>query len=347
MTASKKRHRRVFVVGAFVPNGGTFMAYHVGQIVQQEFGFEFVSVNVGHETAEQSFFRYELSPKSITITEMESSIEADDILVCNPSFSSNMFGIRIPGVKICYVQGFNTFSVLDCRFDLYVSVSAVVADLLSSIYRIDRRIIPAFVDVSAVPEPEAWGQRPEGSTIFYMKGSDDYTRPILGRLRSLLSVRAPDIEIGDNLASHALPHSELLARIGRHRHLLTLSIAEGFGLVPLEAMAMGTTVVGFDGFGGRDYMRDGINCSVASYPDIEAVADKLIAITRSPEMAAQLAAEGRDTATQYTYARFRDAWTQELSGLLKDRRNIERSSSAVRSSAPSMRTVDTGFRAAP
>ena len=47
------------------------------------------------------------------------------------------------------------------------------------------------------------------------------------------------------------------------------SYAQGFGLMPLEAMAMGCTVVGFDGYGGRDYMRPDINCCVVPYPDID------------------------------------------------------------------------------
>jgi glycosyltransferase involved in cell wall biosynthesis len=74
------------------------------------------------------------------------------------------------------------------------------------------------------------------------------------------------------------PHRELMARIGQCRHLLTLSAAEGFGVVPLESVAMGTTVMGFDGLGGRDYMRPGINCAVTAYPGFEGLADRIVAV---------------------------------------------------------------------
>jgi glycosyltransferase involved in cell wall biosynthesis len=81
-------------------------------------------------------------------------------------------------------------------------------------------------------------------------------------------------------------------------------------------MAMGTTVIGFDGFGGREYMRSGENCLVTSYPDIEGVATRLVAALRAPELADRLAERGRLTASHFTYERFRTAWCDELQRFL-------------------------------
>jgi glycosyltransferase involved in cell wall biosynthesis len=94
--------------------------------------------------------------------------------------------------------------------------------------------------------------------------------------------------------------------------LVSLSPAEGFGLVPLEAMAMGTTVIGFDAFGGREYMRPGKNCLVTSYPDIEGVAERLVAALGAPALAERLAEAGRLTALQFGYQRFRAAWQDQF-----------------------------------
>src|SRR5439155_21355896 len=106
------------------------------------------------------------------------------------------------------------------------------------------------------------------------------------------------------------------AKIAGVRYFLTLSAAEGFGLVPLEAMAMGATVIGYDGFGGRQYMRAGDNCEVAPYPQIERVAELLIAAVADPQRSAQLAQRGTQTAAQYSYAAFRRAWIDELRSAL-------------------------------
>jgi glycosyltransferase involved in cell wall biosynthesis len=94
--------------------------------------------------------------------------------------------------------------------------------------------------------------------------------------------------------------------------LVSLSAAEGFGLVPLEAMAMGTTIIGFDGFGGREYMRPGRNCLVTSYPDIEGVAERLVVALNAPAFAERLARGGRRTALRFNYQRFRAAWHDQF-----------------------------------
>jgi glycosyltransferase involved in cell wall biosynthesis len=92
--------------------------------------------------------------------------------------------------------------------------------------------------------------------------------------------------------------------------------AEAFGLMPLEAMAMGTTVVGFDGFGGRDYMRSEVNCAVTAYPDIERLADRIVALLSDPDYAEALAGAGRSTACAYSYDRLRAAWPELFSHFL-------------------------------
>jgi len=313
----KSAGRRAFVVGAYFPNGGAVMAYHIGRILELDFGYKAVAVQVGTETADNGIHHYDFRLSSMTIPEMEEAIGSDDILICNPSFSSYMFGLRLPGRKISYVQHFNTYSVLDCRFDRYVAVSNFVSRFLSTVYNLSTRVIPPFINIESFPIAPPWWSRPAGSTIVYPKGDTTIIEPFVDRLRVILHDRAPEIRLADTISGISFPQTELMQRIGSYRHLLTLSIAEGFGLVPLEAMAMGTTVIGFDGFGGRDYMRPGVNCAVAAYPDIEAVANNLIAVTRARELGAQLAQEGRKTAELYTYASFRSAWLEEFSQWLE------------------------------
>lgn len=308
--------RRAFVVGAYLPNGGTLMAYHVGRILEEEFGFAATAVAIGGETPDHGIHAYPLRMPQVTLAQMEREITARDVLVVNPSFSSHQFGWRLPGFKLSYVQGFSTYALLDRRLDHFVAVSDFVRDFLKTVYSIDANVIVPFVAADALPASPTWAERPARVILPYRKGIPEVWDASYRRLQELLGAREASVTLAEPLVAGDLPHRELLARLGRFRYFLTLSAAEGFGLVPLEAMAMGATVIGYDGFGGRHYLRSGSNCAVAPYPDVEAIADMLIALTDDPVRAEALARRGRDTAAEFTYSRFRRSWTEELRGAL-------------------------------
>jgi glycosyltransferase involved in cell wall biosynthesis len=77
-------------------------------------------------------------------------------------------------------------------------------------------------------------------------------------------------------------------------------------------------VLGFDGFGGREYMVPGTNCGVASCPDVTAAADAMIRVMRDDAFAKQLAAAGVQTASAYRYEHFRRRWVDALNKILPD-----------------------------
>lgn len=307
--------RRAFVIGAYLPNGGTLMAYHLGRILEEEFGFQAVAVTVGDETPDHGIHRYDLRMPLVPLAQMEREITQTDVLIVNPSFSSHQFGWRLPGLKICYVQAFNTFSLLDCRLDHYVAVSAFVGEFLRTVYAIDARVIAPFLDHDALPPARPWQQRPADVVLPYRKGMPEAWEVSWQFLRALIAERAPQIRFADPLAGSGIAHPEFLAQLGRYRYFLSLSATEGFGLVPLEAMAMGALVVGYDGYGGRDYLRTGVNCAVAPYAQIERVGELLIAAVADGERSADMAQRGRATAAGYTYASFRSQWIDEFARL--------------------------------
>lgn len=296
---------RAFVVGACIANGGTLMAYHIGRILELDFGYQGIAVRVGTEQWDETRHAYDLKFPIVSIEEMEKTISDDDLMIVNPSFSRFHFGTRCPGRKISYVQGFNTFPLLDARLDRYVAVSGFVQNFLRQTYAIDAPVIPPFVERVDMPEPVDWSQRPAQSVFTYVKDCDGSAPLFFDRFKSIVGSRAT---FHDSSAAMALPRRELLERIASSQYFLSLSAAEGFGLVPLEAMALGTVVVGFDGFGGRQYFEPGLNSAVIPYPRIEAAADNLLRLTEQPELAQRLSAAGRETAARYTYETFREAW---------------------------------------
>ncbi len=308
--------RRAYVVGAYLPNGGTLMAYHLGRILEEEFGFHAVAVATGGETAEHGIHDYALRMPLVALAQMEQEITRDHVLIVNPSFSSHQFGWRLPGFKISYVQGFSTYALLDRKLDHYVAVSNFVRDFLHTVYAIDARVIPPFIDLDGVPAPTPWAKRPPFVVLPYRKGIPEAWEISWQRLRAILAERAPHITLAEPLSGSGTPHVELLSKLGAFRYFLTLSAAEGFGLVPLEAMAMGTMVVGYDGFGGRHYMRAGENCEVVPYPDIERVAELLIEAVTNPARSEVIAARGPKTAAQYSRDSFRRSWIEEFRRVL-------------------------------
>lgn len=325
--------RTAYVVEAYAPYGGTYMAYHVARILHVDFGYGVrvvTSIPEPIDSAEESLFHYDHRFPRVSPTDCEGLIGDDDVLICNPSFSSQQLGLRSRGLKIMYAQGFTTFNALDCFFDHYFAVSGFVQNFLSQTYGISAPVIPAFlVDLEGLLPPTlpvdaaaAWEARPPFSLALNMKGDPVQQMLLLSRLRSELKAKDLALEASidwDNALERGrekVPRRRLLERLASVRYLLTLSLTEGFGLVPLEAMSMGAVVLGFDGFGGREYMVPGTNCAVAACPDVALAADALIRVMRDDLFAKRLATLGVQTASAYSYESFHRRWVDAFNQIL-------------------------------
>ena len=108
----KRTLGRVFVVGAHIPAGGTYMAYQIGKLICENWGHEFVSVEVSPEEGNHSVWSYEYGSCKLTMEEMMQQANRSDVLICNPSFSSFMWGLSFPGRKLMYVQDIKTYAIL-------------------------------------------------------------------------------------------------------------------------------------------------------------------------------------------------------------------------------------------
>ena len=56
----EKKFERVFVIGAYLPNGGTLMAYHLGRILERDFGIPAIAVTFAGEHADLGIHAYDL-----------------------------------------------------------------------------------------------------------------------------------------------------------------------------------------------------------------------------------------------------------------------------------------------
>lgn len=83
--------------------------------------------------------------------------------------------------------------------------------------------------------------------------------------------------------------------------------SEPWGLVPLEAMAVGRPVVATGLGGSGEYLRDGENCLIARPGDPAAIAAAVAALAADPELRARLREGGFATARRFTQAGFDSA----------------------------------------
>lgn len=83
--------------------------------------------------------------------------------------------------------------------------------------------------------------------------------------------------------------------------LIAHSYPEGFGLPPLEAMALGTVVIGYTGGGGTDFMENNVNSLVARDGDTQELADHItdFVLNYSAKDIFDLKVNGKGTAIKY------------------------------------------------
>jgi hypothetical protein len=286
-------------------------------ICHKFFGHQVFVVDVGAHEPSTSRFDYAVPFESISLESMERVATGDDILIANPSFSDCGFGNWFPGRKLMYIQDVKTFKDLDCGFDKCACVSRFVADFIAERYGIKAPIIPAFADIPSSLEITPWRARQPLSVLVHTKRTSRLLEGLNAKILEELRRRIPGIEL-KSLTDSAITRRELFERLACCRYLLTLAITEGFGLVPLEAMAVGATVLGFDGYGGREYMEPGINCNVARYPDLAGLVDTAEIALKDESIAEKLACNGRTTAARFTRERFERSWIKEIGAFLEN-----------------------------
>lgn len=300
----------VYVMEPYLQNGGTYMAYQLGRICHNRFGCRIVAV--GSACRPNSYFHYANRFPVISVPEMERRIGDRDLLICNPSFSTYLFGLRVPGRKLCYVQHATSFQVLDCFFDCYVFVSKFVRDFVTTMYGLTGPIVNAFIDTDLFKGGTSWSARSDTVMVLGHKG---VTLPLLERLKSIYKKKFPVPNVSFEIFQ-GISQQELAYQMGNHKYYLTLTPIEGFGLPSLEAMASGCAVVGFHGFGGSEYFRHRVNCVVAKYPNLEEVADLLFEVINDQKLAERLSAVAANDAKQFDWTRFESSWTPILRQLI-------------------------------
>jgi glycosyltransferase involved in cell wall biosynthesis len=129
-----------------------------------------------------------------------------------------------------------------------------------------------------------------------------------------LSALAQRLGVGERVElSFSAPEDVPRAYVAADAVVFPIEWEEPWGLVPLEAMAVGRPVVASRAGGGADeYLRDGENCLRFDAGDADALAAAVRRLAGDPALRARLVAGGRETAAGLTERRFNDAIEEEL-----------------------------------
>jgi glycosyltransferase involved in cell wall biosynthesis len=83
---------------------------------------------------------------------------------------------------------------------------------------------------------------------------------------------------------------------------------EGFGLVLLEAMAVGLPIIAADVDGPAELLVDGLNGIKFKVGSAEDLADKIVALAAQPKVAERIAKTAKNFVTEFDIATMRDQY---------------------------------------
>ncbi len=154
---------------------------------------------------------------------------------------------------------------------------------------------------------EALAELPEQSTLAVQGDGPSGHRLALQSLAGKLGV-------ADRVEFRFSSHDDIpAAYAAADAVLFPVQWEEPWGLVPLEAMAVGRPVIASRAGGGAaEYLVDGENCLQFPPGNAMALADVLRRLAAAPELRADLLAAGRRTARRFTASAFHQTLEREL-----------------------------------
>jgi len=108
------------------------------------------------------------------------------------------------------------------------------------------------------------------------------------------------------------PHSEVLEHMRNHDVLVLPSLSEGFGLVVLEAMSQGMTVIVSENTGAGDVIQNGVQGFVVPIRSSEAISEKLSMLASNRENLEQMKIAALERARQCTWDVYRQSLVEAV-----------------------------------
>lgn len=100
------------------------------------------------------------------------------------------------------------------------------------------------------------------------------------------------------------PHQEILAEMAAHDVFVFPSLFEGFGLVLLEALAMGLPIITTAHTAGPDLINEGVEGFIVPIRDSTAIAARLELLHREPDRLAEMSAAARRRTREFSWENY-------------------------------------------
>ncbi len=209
------------------------------------------------------------------------------------------------------------------KHDLLLFNSENVRAKVADAYGLDSRKL-RVVHLAVPPRRRSLEPREGGRPILLFAGGNFQRKGVGTILRALplLSQRWRDIQLrvlGNDHSARQMaglatklrvarrvsflgwrPWHEVMREMERASLFVMPSWEEGFGLVFLEAMQVGTPVIGGDAGGTREVITDGINGFLVPPGDHHALADRIARVLESTEVRESLVEGGKATVQRFT-----------------------------------------------
>ena len=259
--------------------------------------------------------------KAKLLTGASVASESNDILVFPEVLTgalAELAGARIPAKKVlfCQAQFYTLFNAVkpsryrDLGFARVVCQSEIAKSFLERVLGLpDVAVVPCFID------PALFHPRVKSRQIALIPKKLPREAAVI---QSLTALKYPHLTLNWRIIDNA-SERETAEIFGASEIVLSLPFLESFGLVPLEAMASGAIVIGFDGYGGQEYATP--ENGFWFRPDrLEDVADTIARVAeglaRGDPALAKMREAGTATAQRYNKERTRARLRQLYGGLI-------------------------------
>lgn len=114
-------------------------------------------------------------------------------------------------------------------------------------------------------------------------------------------------------------HQQILAEMAAHDVFVFPSLFEGFGLVLLEAMAMGLPIITTANTAGPDLIRDGVEGFIVPIRDSVAIATRLEELHREPARLAEMSRQAGWRAREFSWLEYEETLASCVNQALRRR----------------------------
>jgi hypothetical protein len=232
---------------------------------------------------------------------------ARDLLIVPEILAARPFARECPARKIVFVQGSSLIVKglkgaslhSDLGYECAIAVMPHIQAVLTRFFDLPSTVIPPCIAPYCFEAPGA----PRKRVIALYPKTDAEDFPIVRDLLRRHLAAAGGWEV---VELQSMSHREVAAILRSAALHVNVNCQESFNATVPEAMAAGAIAVCYEGFGGQDYLRDGVNARVFPnhyvYPLVECALDLAARFKQPSEELDALRRRAFETASLFTEA---------------------------------------------